>query len=233
MIACPNMPAASASIDARRPRGPRAVGAACAVALHALAAVALLSYQPSRQALIAVVPVMVHLITPPKIETRPQPPVEIPPAPRLKPRRVVKPVVRQPDPPPQLAAPVEAPTPVEVAPPPPPPPPPEPAPIVAAVPPPPVPVTAPIFSANYLENPPPRYPAVSRRLGEQGRVVLRVRVNERGSADAVEIRRSSGHPRLDDAARETVLRWRFVPAKRGEQPVAAWVLIPVSFRLEG
>jgi protein TonB len=49
----------------------------------------------------------------------------------------------------------------------------------------------------------------------------------------VQVRDSSGHPRLDEAARRAVQTWRFVPAKRGEEPVAAWVLVPVSFRLEG
>jgi protein TonB len=77
------------------------------------------------------------------------------------------------------------------------------------------------------------YPSVSRRQGEQGRVLLRVLVNTSGSADEVQVRTSSGFPRLDDAARETVRRWRFVSAKRGTEPVAAWVLIPISFRLEG
>jgi len=96
-----------------------------------------------------------------------------------------------------------------------------------------VPITAPIFNADYLRNPPPAYPTLSRRIGEQGRVVLRVLVSAAGSPQAVEIRESSGHPRLDRAAREAVERWRFVPAKRGDQPIAAWVLVPVSFSLEG
>jgi protein TonB len=48
----------------------------------------------------------------------------------------------------------------------------------------------------------------------------------------VQIRTSSGHARLDEAAREAVQHWRFVPAKRGEQPLSAWVLIPISFGLE-
>ena len=51
----------------------------------------------------------------------------------------------------------------------------------------------PIFNADYLDNPPPPYPALSRRVGEQGRVVLRVLVNPAGSADEVQVRSSSGH----------------------------------------
>jgi protein TonB len=168
---------------------------------------------------------MVSLVTPPRIE----PPVEVPPPPKAKPKPVVKPVARKPDPPPVIAAPVESPAPIAVAPPPAPP---APAPIVAVAPPPVV-VTPPVFAADYLENPPPAYPPLSRRLGEQGRVVLRVLVNAGGSADEVQILDSSGFARLDDVARDTVRSWRFVPAKRGESPVAAWVLIPISFRLEG
>jgi periplasmic protein TonB len=48
----------------------------------------------------------------------------------------------------------------------------------------------------------------------------------------VQVRSSSGSTRLDEAARETVKRWKFVPARRGSEPVPAWVLIPISFRLE-
>jgi periplasmic protein TonB len=88
------------------------------------------------------------------------------------------------------------------------------------------------FDAAYLNNPKPAYPAASRRLGEEGRVVLRVQVNAEGQADAVDIKVSSGFPRLDAAAREAVARWRFVPARRGEIPFPSAVLVPVVFNLE-
>lgn len=208
-------------------------GALATLALHAGLAAGLLSYEPSRQALFAAVPIMVELITPPKVETRHEPPVETH---RPKPKPIPKPVIKEPDPPPVLAAPVESPSPspIVVAPrPPAPQPAPDPAPAPVAVAPPPVVVTPPVFAADYLENPPPQYPSRSRRLGEQGRVVLRVLVNAGGSADELQVRESSGHTRLDNAARDTVRRWRFVPAKRGETPIPAWVLIPISFSLEG
>lgn len=216
--------APGARFDIGSSRAAQRTGAIVAVALHVVAGAALLSYEPARSALLAVAPVMVSLISPPEAAPTPSPPE--PP----KPRPVVKPVPKPPEPLPIIAAPLETPSPSPVVVPPPPPPPP-PAPVVAA---PPVPVvTAPIFSADYLDNPAPYYPALSRRAGEQGRVVLRVLVNVRGSADEVEVRTSSGHTRLDESARDTVRRWRFVPAKRGDEPVPAWVLIPVSFRLEG
>lgn len=86
--------------------------------------------------------------------------------------------------------------------------------------------------ANYLDNPPPPYPAVSRQLREQGRVVLRVLVDERGSPREIEIHRSSGYRRLDEAASRAVRYWRFVPAREGTVPVAAWVQVPVIFSLK-
>jgi protein TonB len=94
-------------------------------------------------------------------------------------------------------------------------------------------VSAPRFDAAYLQNPAPVYPALSRRMKEQGKVMLRVHVSPNGAADQVELRDSSGSARLDTAALETVKRWRFLPARQGEQSVPAWVLVPISFYLEG
>ena len=92
-------------------------------------------------------------------------------------------------------------------------------------------LVAPRFNAAYLNNPAPPYPPLSRRLGEQGRVVVRVFVEPGGAPAQVELRASSGHRRLDAAAVEAVRRWRFVPARRGAEPVGAWVLVPISFNL--
>ena len=207
-------------------RASQRIGVAVAVALHAVAGAALVAYEPARSALLAAAPIMVSLITPPRPEVRPEP---TPP----KPKPVVKPRPKPPEPLPLVTAPIEAPSPSPVIVPPPPPPPPEPPAPVVVAPPPPVVVTAPIFAADYLDNPAPPYPALARRAGEQGRVMLRVLVNPGGNADEVEIRTSSGHRRLDESARDTVRRWRFVPAKRGDEPGPAGVLIPISFRLEG
>lgn len=89
------------------------------------------------------------------------------------------------------------------------------------------------FDAAYLNNPAPTYPPFSLRLHEEGRVLLRVNVSAAGGALAVQLAQSSGHPRLDKAAREAVTRWRFVPASRGGEPIDAWVLVPIHFSLQG
>lgn len=96
-----------------------------------------------------------------------------------------------------------------------------------------LPVAAARFDADYLQNPKPVYPPVSRRLGEEGKVVLRVRVGAQGASLAVEVRQSSGHPRLDEAARAAVEKWRFVPARQGGEAVEATVLVPLHFTLDG
>lgn len=94
------------------------------------------------------------------------------------------------------------------------------------------PLTPPVFNAAYLRNPPPRYPIAARRNGEQGTVTLRVLVDREGLPASVAIEKTSGFAPLDNAAREAVRAWRFVPARRGSQAVEAWVLVPVVFRLE-
>jgi protein TonB len=95
----------------------------------------------------------------------------------------------------------------------------------------PAPVSAPRFDADYLDNPAPAYPPLSRKLGEQGQVLLHVFVAADGHAGKVDIRDSSGFERLDRAARDAVQRWRFTPARQGDKTVAAWVLVPISFSL--
>jgi len=92
---------------------------------------------------------------------------------------------------------------------------------------------SPSFNAAYLNNPAPKYPSVSRRLGEQGLVLLRVQVTADGAAESVELQTGSGSSRLDQAALEAVKKWQFVPARRGEQSVSASVVVPVRFSLEG
>jgi len=93
-------------------------------------------------------------------------------------------------------------------------------------------VTPARFDADYLHNPAPAYPRAARRYGDQGRVLLKVLVSAQGTASSVELEASSGHARLDEAAQETVRRWRFVPARRGAQTIDDWVLVPVVFRLD-
>lgn len=78
----------------------------------------------------------------------------------------------------------------------------------------------------------PRYPQASMRNGEHGTVLLRVLVGTDGLPQQVDIARSSGHPRLDRAAREAVQRWRFRPVTIDGVVVPASGLVPVAFNLD-
>lgn len=91
--------------------------------------------------------------------------------------------------------------------------------------------SAPQFSAAYLNNPAPDYPAVARRRRLQGTTVLDVRVSIGGRPASISISRSSGVPDLDEAAREAVRGWTFVPAKLGNNPIEGRVEVPIRFRL--
>jgi len=85
--------------------------------------------------------------------------------------------------------------------------------------------------ARYRDTPKPDYPERARREGREGRVLLRVLVDDQGRSTQVEIHSSSGSDALDRAAVEGIKRWRFYPARRGDRPVESWLRIPIEFRL--
>lgn len=86
-------------------------------------------------------------------------------------------------------------------------------------------------AAPRANNPAPSYPASARRRGQEGRVLLQVEVLANGNAGSVTLEKSSGIDSLDAAALDTVRRWRFRPARKNGQPVAATVQIPIRFAL--
>jgi protein TonB len=82
--------------------------------------------------------------------------------------------------------------------------------------------TAPRFDASWAGNSPPAYPAMARRLGEEGEVHLDVQVGPQGNVLDVRLKKSSGSALLDQTAIETVKKWRFSPATVDGKPVAEW-----------
>ncbi len=170
----------------------------------------------------------------PKVAPPPPKPAPTPPAPKTAPK------VQAPKPAPMPLA-INDPTPAPNAPTgattPQPPAPPITEPVAAAPAAPPAPpappkIELPSSDAAYLNNPKPSYPAISKRMGEQGKVVLRVLIGTDGTPQKVEVNKSSGYERLDRQAQEAVMRWRFVPGKRNGVPETMWNLVPVNFVLE-
>jgi protein TonB len=79
----------------------------------------------------------------------------------------------------------------------------------------------------------PAYPPISRRMGEEGKLVLRVELDEQGHVDNAEIINSSGYARLDEAAMTAVKSWQCRPPLRDGQSVRAIALQPFNFVLQG
>lgn len=93
-------------------------------------------------------------------------------------------------------------------------------------------VDLPSSDADYLHNPKPEYPRLSRQRNEHGKVVVKVLIGVDGLPQKAEIKVSSGFERLDTAALTTAMAWRYVPGKRGGVPEAMWFLVPIQFVMD-
>jgi protein TonB len=194
----------------------RIVGLAAVIALHGAVLYVLWSHR------ILVVPDEVVTLFVETITTPPAPPKEAP-----KPVRMEKPRVL--DKPQQLVAEAPVSSPAEHVAPPPVPAPASEAPTAKAA--------GPVTLGNELavscpERSAPAYPPQSRRLGEEGKVVLRVELDEQGAVSAAQVSAGSGFSRLDEAALAAVRRWRCTPASRDGRPVRAVALQPFRFVLQ-
>ena len=105
--------------------------------------------------------------------------------------------------------------------------------VPAAPPAPPAPpkIELPSSDADYLNNTKPAYPAISKRLGEQGRVVVRVFIDADGQPSQASVKQSSGFDRLDQASVETALKWRYAPGKRAGVAQGMWFDVPLNWQL--
>jgi protein TonB len=172
----------------------------------------------------------------PKPKPKPEPKAEVRPQPKPRPKPAPPPPVTLPPseqaiadaPVPALESPAPPPTAASAA---------APAPAAPAAPAQPRPAVPPeprtlSSGVRYLQPPEPEYPALSRRLGEEGKAVLRVLVNERGRPERAEIEVSSGAPRLDEAARRAALRAVFKPHIEDGRPVSVYAIVPIRFQLD-
>jgi protein TonB len=197
------------SLSPPDPLGWRAVRFLVIFGVHLALLWAVIGLVTHPEARMAAREILVSLLTPPPPE-----PVAPQPKPMPSPSRPVQQTLSQPVP---VAIPIDtAPAPVAAE-------------VVASAP---AAVTDARFDAAYLSNPKTVYPIASRRLREEGTVRLRVKVSAGGTAESVEISQSSGFGRLDETARAAVERWRFIPARRGEEAIESWVIVPVRFSLQ-
>jgi len=76
------------------------------------------------------------------------------------------------------------------------------------------------------------YPAMSKRLGEEGAVILLLTVDEEGKVTDATVQTSSGFERLDDAAvKEAKRSWRFLPGTKNGKPASMQMPYKVTFKI--
>ena len=205
------------------------------LALHVAGAWGLLQISAVREMVSQAMPMFIDVVA---VDAPPVPvpvPVAVPPPPSLQkplPTSAPLPVIAAaPSPAPAaFTAPVE-PTPPPVA---------APvvmvAPAVVAAPPPPVappaPKMIPPSAVLFTEPPPVVYPRISRRSNESGRVMVRAYIDTTGVPRQVQVEKSSGFARLDEAALSAVQKSRLKPHTENGQPVEGWARIPIDFDLE-
>ncbi|MCQ4166911.1 energy transducer TonB [Tahibacter harae] len=190
------------------------------LALHGLALIAILA-PPAYVAVERAAPAPVLAVTVKKEEPPPPPPPKDLEVVKFKPKAAVRP---QPVPRPapvqpvitQETTPMSTPA-IDT--------PPEPGPVEAA------PVEPALGVLAYRSRTTVPYPRESTRAKEEGTVILRVLVGVDGVPQEIEIARSSGYARLDRQAKNSVMKWRFEPGTRNGQPIAAYGLVPVAFKL--
>lgn len=202
-------------------REPRGVGVAVVVVLHLIACAALLSIEAVRSAVSDAAPLFVSFFTPeqPKIEEPPPPPL-----PKIVPKREPPRLITTAAPavsPIEFVAPLANVEPIAVMP------------EVSVAPSPPAAAPTPnlVTAVEYIRAPRLEYPALSRRLNEQGRVLLRVLINREGRAERVEVQTSSGSRRLDEAAMTAAREALYRPYSENGQPIPVWALVPTIFEL--
>lgn len=88
-----------------------------------------------------------------------------------------------------------------------------------------------VTGVAYINAPRPVYPALDARMGNEGTVTLRVLINDRGRAEKVEIQKSSGSSRMDEAARTAVLRATFRPYLEDGKAIPVYAIVPINFTL--
>lgn len=76
----------------------------------------------------------------------------------------------------------------------------------------------------------PEYPPESLSANETGAVLLKLLIDADGNVTDAVVERSSGHARLDEAARGALAGCKFRPASADGKPVADWTSIEFTWR---
>lgn len=79
----------------------------------------------------------------------------------------------------------------------------------------------------------PQWPKESLRKGESGAVTLKFLIGDDGKVLDTVVRKSSGFPALDEAARAGLQKCTFTPGRYEGKPIAQWMPIQYVWKLSG
>lgn len=88
------------------------------------------------------------------------------------------------------------------------------------------------MSQAQCSVPEPFYPGLSRRMGEEGKTLVRLYINEAGAVERVQLAQSSGIQRLDQSALDAAMKARCKPFVEFGKPIKVSAIQPYIFRLE-
>jgi len=88
------------------------------------------------------------------------------------------------------------------------------------------------MSQAQCSVPEPFYPGLSRRMGEEGKALVRLYINEAGAVERVQLTQSSGIQRLDQSALDAAMKARCKPFVEFGKPIKVSAIQPYIFRLE-
>jgi len=87
-----------------------------------------------------------------------------------------------------------------------------------------------VMESRLIRRIEPAYPELAKRARVQGRVILQVNVDEEGNVSDIKV--SSGHPLLNDAAINAVKQWKYSPTLLNGEPVPVYATVTVIFNLK-
>jgi periplasmic protein TonB len=89
-----------------------------------------------------------------------------------------------------------------------------------------------LIDEGYKNAHPPHYPALARRGGQQGSVVILVTVDAHGEVSNTTVYASSGYRLLDKAAKDATNEWKYHAMTQDGVPLSGGlILVPVTFAL--
>lgn len=88
-----------------------------------------------------------------------------------------------------------------------------------------------VHGPRFIHRENPVYPQLARRLGKEGKVLLKLTISEKGELINIDVIESD-FPPFTEAALEALKKSKFAPAVKDGKPIASRAILPVRFVLK-